>query len=43
MQAFLKSKYSELLDSINESGAYDDDVEAQMKAAIEDFKATSSW
>jgi len=41
--AFLKSKYGELLDRINESGAYDDDIEAQMKAAIEDFKASSSW
>jgi F-type H+-transporting ATPase subunit alpha len=43
MQSHLKSKYAELLNSINESGDFNDDIEAQMKAAIEDFKKTGSW
>ena len=30
-----------LLQSINETGAYDNEIEAQLKAAVEDFKRTA--
>jgi F-type H+-transporting ATPase subunit alpha len=31
------------MQSINEAGAYDNDIEAQLKKAVEDFKRTASW
>jgi hypothetical protein len=31
------------MDRANETGAYDDDVVAEMNAAIEKFKATQSY
>ncbi len=43
MQSHLKSKYSALLDKINASGDYNDEIEAEMKKALDDFKATGSW
>jgi hypothetical protein len=32
-----------LLAQINENGDFNDDIEAAMKAAIEDFKATGAY
>jgi F-type H+-transporting ATPase subunit alpha len=43
MLSYLKSKEKDLLDKINQSGDYNDEIDAAMKAAIEKFKATSSW
>jgi len=43
MQAYLKSNEAELLAKINETGDYNDEIEAAMTAAIEKFKATSTW
>ena len=43
MQAYLKSNQADLLAKINESGDYNDEIEAAMTAAIEKFKATSTW
>ena len=43
MQAYLKSNQAELLAKINETGDYNDEIEAAMTAAIEKFKATSTW
>jgi F-type H+-transporting ATPase subunit alpha len=43
MQAYLKSNEAELLAKINESGEYNDEIEAAMTAAIEKFKTTSTW
>ncbi|MDH3949284.1 MAG: F0F1 ATP synthase subunit alpha [Gammaproteobacteria bacterium] len=43
MQAYMKSNEAELLAKINESGDYNDEIEAAMTAAIEKFKATSTW
>jgi F-type H+-transporting ATPase subunit alpha len=43
MQAHIKSKNGELLDKINESGDYDDDIEAAMRAALDDFKANGAF
>jgi F-type H+-transporting ATPase subunit alpha len=43
MQAYLKSNEAELIAKINDSGDYNDEIEAAMAAAIEKFKATSTW
>jgi len=41
--SYMNSEHSDLIGEINETGNYDDDVEAQFKAALEKFKATQSW
>ena len=33
---------AELMDALNH-GDWDDDLEAKLKAAVEEFKATGSW
>ncbi len=43
MHSFLKSKYQALLDKINESGDFTDEIESDMKAALDDFKAHGAW
>ena len=43
MQAYLKSNEAELIAKINETGDYNDEIEAAMTAAIEKFKTTSTW
>ncbi|NNG14456.1 MAG: F0F1 ATP synthase subunit alpha, partial [Gammaproteobacteria bacterium] len=43
MQAYLKSNEAELIAKINDTGDYNDEIEAAMAAAIEKFKATSTW
>ena len=41
--AYMNSEHADLLNTVNESGAWNDEIEAQYKAAIEKFKATQSW
>ncbi len=43
MLSHMKSNYGELIDTINESGDYNDDIAAQMKAALEDFQANGVY
>ncbi len=43
MTSYLRSNHKELLDNINASGDYNDDIDAKMKAAITKFKQTSTW
>jgi len=43
MLAHMKSNYAELMDKINESGDFDDDIEAAMKSALDDFKANGVY
>ena len=43
MQAHIKSNNGDLLERINESGDYDDDIEAAMRAALDDFKANGVY
>jgi len=43
MQAYIKSKSQALLDKINASGDFNDEIKAEMKAVIEQFKSTSTW
>jgi F-type H+-transporting ATPase subunit alpha len=43
LQGFMKSSHGELMDNINKTGDYNDDIEAQLTAAVDDFKANHSW
>ena len=42
MLEYMASSQAELLDTLN-GGDWNDDVEAKLVAAVEDFKATGSW
>jgi F-type H+-transporting ATPase subunit alpha len=43
MLSYIRSECSALLDKINESGDFNDDIAAEMKSAIENFKANNVW
>ncbi|GLR64835.1 F0F1 ATP synthase subunit alpha [Marinospirillum insulare] len=43
LHAYMASEYADLIDQINESGDYSKDIEAALKSAVEQFKATQSW
>ncbi len=43
LQSFMASEYAELMAEINNTGNYNDDIDAQLKAALEKFKQTQSW
>lgn len=43
LQAYMKSSQTSLMDSINESGDYNEAIENGLRSAIEDFKANHSW
>lgn len=40
---YLRSNQKALLDNINSTGDYNDEVEAEIKKAVEDFKANNVW
>ena len=43
MHDFMRSQYKDMLDNINNTGDYNDDIEAALKNAVEDFKAKGTW
>jgi F-type H+-transporting ATPase subunit alpha len=43
LQSYMKSAQSELLDKINSTGDYNDEIEQALHAAIKDFKANNTW
>ncbi|MFT5276870.1 MAG: F-type H+-transporting ATPase subunit alpha [Granulosicoccus sp.] len=43
LHSYMSSEKKELMDTINESGNYNDDIESQLKEAFDNFKATQSW
>ncbi len=43
LQDYMKSNVSDLMDLINESGDFSDDISNKMHEAIKNFKANSSW
>ena len=43
LQSYMKSNHADLMEKINKSPEYNDEVEAQLKAAIEKFKASHAW
>lgn len=40
---YMRSSHKKLLNKINKSGAYDEEIEGELKAAVEEFKETGSW
>ncbi|SQD79462.1 F0F1 ATP synthase subunit alpha [Moritella yayanosii] len=43
LQAYAKAEHADLLASINETGAYDKDVQAKLSSLLESFKSTQTW
>jgi F-type H+-transporting ATPase subunit alpha len=43
LHAYMKSNKQSLLDKINSTGDYNDDIAAELKSALEDFKANHTW
>jgi F-type H+-transporting ATPase subunit alpha len=43
MHAYLRSSHSALLDRMNEKGDYNDDLIAEMKGILEEFKQNNTW
>ncbi|QFT57033.1 MULTISPECIES: F0F1 ATP synthase subunit alpha [Microbulbifer] len=41
--AYMNSEHAELMEKVNATGNYNDEIDAAFKAAIEKFVATSSW
>ncbi|MDG2176628.1 MAG: F0F1 ATP synthase subunit alpha [Gammaproteobacteria bacterium] len=41
--SYMSSEYSDLMKSINESGDYNDDIQASFKEALDKFISTQSW
>jgi F-type H+-transporting ATPase subunit alpha len=43
LHSYLRSNNADLLDKINQSGEFNDDIAGEMKAAIEKFKASGTY
>jgi F-type H+-transporting ATPase subunit alpha len=43
LHGYLRASQATLMDEINASGDYSDEIVAALRAAIEDFKATGTW
>ena len=43
LQSYMKSEYAELLDRINATGDYNDEIQAALRAAVTTYKATHTW
>ncbi len=43
LQGYMKSEQADLMNKINESGDYNDEIENALRAALEKFKASGTW
>ncbi len=43
MLAYVRSEKSDFLDGLNESGDFSDEIAAEMKSTLEDFKSKGTW
>ena len=43
LHSYMNTQQQELMDDVNKEGAYDDDIAARLKRALEDFKNKSGW
>ena len=41
--SYMKAEHGDLIDQINESGDYNDDIAASFKAALDKFVSTQTW
>ena len=43
LQGYMKSSHADLLQTINETGDYNDEIEQALNAALKDFKDNNTW
>ena len=43
LQSYMKSEFVDLMNQINESGDYNDNIESALRAAVEKFKSSNTW
>ena len=43
MLSYIRTEKSDFLDSLNESGDYNDEIVSEMRSALEDFKSKGTW
>ncbi|MCI0401778.1 MAG: F0F1 ATP synthase subunit alpha [Gammaproteobacteria bacterium] len=43
LHSYMQSEKADLLNRINDIGDFDDEIEAKLKAALDDFKANHAW
>ena len=43
LHSYINSSHAELIEKINSTGDFDDEIEAALKSAVDDFKANHSW
>jgi len=43
LHGYMRASQTALMDKINDSGDYNDEIVASLRAAVEDFKATATW
>ena len=43
LHVYVRASHADLLKKINETGDYNDEIAAQMRAALDKFKSTSTW
>jgi len=43
LHAYMRTSQAELMDTINATADYNDEIEASLRSAIDDFKANHSW
>ena len=43
LHSYMRSSHGGLMDRINESGDFDDDIAGSLKSAVESFKANNTW
>jgi len=43
LRDFMNNSHTELMDKINESGDWNDELKGEMKSALDEFKKTGSW
>ena len=41
--SYMNSEHSAVMDQVNESGNFNDEIAANFKSALEQFKATQTW
>ena len=43
LHAHVNERFGELIEKINSTGEYDDEIQASMKTAVDDFKRTGAY
>lgn len=43
LMAYVEREHADLMQQINQTGAYNDEIEGKLKGILDTFKATQSW